>query len=224
MSDAIKALVSAQKAMGAVLKNATNPHLKAKYADLGAVLDACQPALHGNGFAIMQPCGKDDHGAYVETVLAHESGETFRSRVYLVVGKQDMQGVGSAITYARRYGLLGMAGLAPEDDDGEGTKAQPKQSRPSDPPKPAEQPKPADTPKQEQRDPVRIAQWIIDGVAKIEGVAALDAFKATGTKVAQAWDWLAENSEAEAQRVSKAVADRYAALKAADLGGDSLPY
>ena len=130
MSDAIKALVKAQKAMGAVLKNASNPHLKSKYADLGSVLDACQSALHDNGFAIMQPCGKDQEGAFVETVLAHESGESFASRVYLVIGKQDMQGVGSAITYARRYGLLGMAGLAPEDDDGEATKAPKSEPKP----------------------------------------------------------------------------------------------
>ncbi len=131
MSDAIKALVKAQKEMGAVIKNASNPHLKSKYADLGSVLEACQTALHSNGFAIVQPCGKDDHGAYVETVLAHESGESFASRVYLVVGKQDMQGVGSAITYARRYGLLGMAGLAPEDDDGEATKAPKREAQPA---------------------------------------------------------------------------------------------
>ena len=129
MSDVIKALVKAQKEMGAVIKNTSNPHLKSKYADLGAVLDACQTALHDNGFAIMQPSGKDDHGAFVDTVLAHESGQSLSSRVYLVIGKQDMQGVGSAITYARRYGLLGMTGLAPEDDDGEGTKATAKQAR-----------------------------------------------------------------------------------------------
>ena len=130
MSDAIKALVKAQKAMGAVLKNASNPHLKSKYADLGSVLDACQAALHDNGFAIMQPCGKGQEGAFVETVLAHESEESFATRVFLQVGKQDMQGVGSAITYARRYGLLGMAGLAPEDDDGEATKAPKREATP----------------------------------------------------------------------------------------------
>ena len=128
MSDAIKALVKAQKEMGAVIKNTTNPHLKSKYADLGAVLDACQSALHGNGFAIMQPSGKDEFGQFVDTILAHESGEKLSSRVYLVIGKQDMQGVGSAITYARRYGLLGMTGLAPEDDDGEATKAPKRQA------------------------------------------------------------------------------------------------
>jgi hypothetical protein len=123
MTAAIKALAKAQTEMGKALKNASNPHLKSKYADLGSVMDACFSALHANGFAVMQPCGRDEHGQYVETILAHESGETFGSRVHLVIGKADMQGVGSAITYARRYGLLGMAGLAPEDDDGEAQKA-----------------------------------------------------------------------------------------------------
>tara|TARA_R110000782_G_scaffold218427_1_gene305805 strand:- start:26344 stop:26916 length:573 start_codon:yes stop_codon:yes gene_type:complete len=122
MSDAIKALCKAQKEMGAVVKNAKNPHLKSKYADLGSVMEACFDALHANGFAVMQPGGQDDFGPFVETVFAHETGELFRSKVYLVISKNDMQGVGSAWTYARRYGLLGMAGLAPEDDDGEATK------------------------------------------------------------------------------------------------------
>lgn len=127
MSDAIKALAKAQTEMGKATKNAKNPHLKSNYADLGSVMEACFDALHANGFAIMQPCGADERGQYVETVLAHASGDTFTSRVHLVVSKNDMQGVGSAITYARRYGLLGMAGLAPEDDDGEATKAAPRQ-------------------------------------------------------------------------------------------------
>lgn len=124
MENAIKALAKAQTEMGKALKNASNPHLKSKYADLGAVMEACFSALHANGFAVLQPCGGDDRGQYVETILAHESGHLFTSRVYLVLAKQDMQGVGSAITYARRYGLLGMAGLAPEDDDGEAAKVQ----------------------------------------------------------------------------------------------------
>ena len=134
MSDAIKALCKAQMEMGAVVKNAKNPHLKAKYADLGSVMAACFPALHSNGFAIMQPGGHDETGPYVSTVFAHESGEVFTSKVYLVIGKNDMQGVGSAWTYARRYGLLGMAGLAPEDDDGEGTKKPPQDKQASKPP------------------------------------------------------------------------------------------
>jgi hypothetical protein len=127
---AIEALVKAQQEMGAVLKNAKNPHLKSKYADLGSVIDATFPALHANGFAVMQPAGMDDMGQFVETHFCHISGKTFSSRIYLVIGKNDMQGVGSAHTYARRYGLLAMAGVAPEDDDGEATKAPKRQDAP----------------------------------------------------------------------------------------------
>lgn len=163
MSDAIKALVKAQKEMGTVIKNTANPHLKSKYADLGAVLDACQSALHNNGFAIMQPSGKDEHGAFVDTVLAHESGEKLSSRVYLVIGKNDMQGVGSAITYARRYGLLGMTGLAPEDDDGEATKS------PKVYPRQQAQQEPADAPTLEE---IQTAKANAAAIADLPALAA----------------------------------------------------
>lgn len=115
---AIKAFVKAQKEMGPALKDRANPAFKTKYADLGSVQEACFPSLHANGFAVMQPSGFDDHGEFVETVFLHESGHQFSTRVYLKIGKQDMQGWGSAQTYARRYGLMGLAGIAPEDDDG----------------------------------------------------------------------------------------------------------
>ncbi len=116
---AIKALNKAQKEMGKALKNATNPHFRSSYADLKSVVEAAMPAFLANGFAVTQPNGADDFlGDYVETILMHDSGFSFKSKVYLRLGKQDMQGYGSATTYARRYGLLGMAGIAPEDDDG----------------------------------------------------------------------------------------------------------
>ena len=134
MKAAYAALAKAQTEMGKALKTAVNPHLRSKYADLGAVMDACFEALHNNGFAIFQPCGSDDRGQYVATILAHESGEMLESRVHLIIGKNDMQGLGSAITYARRYGLLGMAGIAPEDDDGEAAK--PKRPQNEDKPLP----------------------------------------------------------------------------------------
>ena len=112
------ALNKAQKEMGKALKNATNPHFRSSYADLKSVVEAAMPAFLANGFAVTQPNGADDLGDYVETILMHDSGFSFKSKVYLRLGKQDMQGYGSATTYARRYGLLGMAGIAPEDDDG----------------------------------------------------------------------------------------------------------
>ena len=112
------ALASAQSQMGKALKDANNPHFKSKYADLSSVTSACMPALNANGIAVIQPFVDDETGRYVKTVLIHESGETLECRVPLIVQKNDMQGFGSAATYARRYGLMAMAGIAPEDDDG----------------------------------------------------------------------------------------------------------
>ena len=113
------ALAAAQGEMGKALKDTSNPHFKSKYADLASVCDACMPALSKHGIAVLQPAFDDDTGRYVKTILVHgDSGETAECRVPLIVAKNDMQGYGSAVTYARRYGLMGMAGIAPEDDDG----------------------------------------------------------------------------------------------------------
>jgi hypothetical protein len=113
------ALARAQMNMGKALKQSANPAFRSKYADLGNVMDACLPALNEAGIALIQPTGEDDHGRFVETILIHgESGESLSCRVPLIVAKNDMQGYGSAVTYARRYGLMAMAGIAPEDDDG----------------------------------------------------------------------------------------------------------
>jgi len=117
-TDAIKDLIKAQKQCAPLIKNAINPHFRNKYADLGAVLESSMDAFHSNNFAILQANGCDDYGPFVSTTLRHASGEIFESKVYLTLAKQDMQGLGSAITYARRYGMLGMAGLSAEDDDG----------------------------------------------------------------------------------------------------------
>lgn len=129
------ALAAAQGEMGKALKESNNPHFRSKYADLGNVMDACMPALSKNGIALIQPTGEDETGRYVETVLLHTSGESLRCRVPLIVQKNDMQGYGSAVTYARRYGLMAMAGIAPEDDDGNAAA--------KSPPTPRQQSKPA---------------------------------------------------------------------------------
>ena len=122
------ALAAAQAEMGKALKDSTNPAFKSKYADLGSVMDACMPALNKHGIAVLQPLVDDEHGRYVQTVFVHgTTGETTQCRVPLIVAKNDMQGYGSAVTYARRYGLMAMAGIAPEDDDGNAAaKAAPK--------------------------------------------------------------------------------------------------
>lgn len=133
MKSIAAALAKAQANMGKALKQANNPHFKSKYADLGSVMDACLPSLNEAGIAVIQPTGENEHGRYVETILIHgESGESLACRVPLIVAKNDMQGYGSAVTYGRRYGLMAMAGIAPEDDDGNAAaKAAPKVEPPA---------------------------------------------------------------------------------------------
>lgn len=112
------ALAAAQKEMGKALKSANNPHFRSKYADLGTVMDACLGALNNNEIAVIQPMIENEFGRYVETVFLHSSGQQLECKIPLLVSKEDMQGLGSAMTYARRYGLMALAGIAPEDDDG----------------------------------------------------------------------------------------------------------
>ena len=131
------ALSAAQAEMGSAPKSANNPHFKSKYADLDSVMDACRPALNRHGIAVIQPPIDDESGRYVETRLLHSSGESLSCRVPLIVQKNDMQGYGSAVTYARRYGLMCMAGIAPDDDDGNAAVAAAPRQKSKPEPKPA---------------------------------------------------------------------------------------
>lgn len=114
------ALLKAQSLMGAAVKGAKNPFFKSTYADLGAVLEACKELLNSNGVVILQPHSRDEFGTFVETILMHESGEFISSQTPVIFAKEgDPQAQGSAITYARRYGLQSLLSMPAEDDDGE---------------------------------------------------------------------------------------------------------
>lgn len=116
-----KAIVSAQKEMEPLIKNAENPFFKSKYADLKACYQACASTLSDAGIAVVQGAGGADNGGVViySSFIHSDSGEWMRSSLTLYPKKdKDPQAVGSAITYGRRYLLCAMAGLAPEDDDG----------------------------------------------------------------------------------------------------------
>ncbi len=115
-ADFVTAFVKAQAEMTAVVKGNVNPAFKSKYADLASVIDAVLPALNKHGIGLMQNPAFDGEVVTVETVLIHPSG-SMASSLSMRPSKQDPQGVGSAITYARRYALLSMCGVAPEDDD-----------------------------------------------------------------------------------------------------------
>ena len=111
------ALAKAQGQIQGAKKDSTNPHFKSDYADLASVWDACRQALSGNGLSVAQSAENSEHGYGVTTLLMHSSGQWLRGTLYLKPMKDDPQGAGSALTYARRYALSSMIGIAPEDDD-----------------------------------------------------------------------------------------------------------
>lgn len=115
------ALLRAQRKTGAATKDAKNPFFRSNYATLSAVMEACKEHLNAEGISVLQPVMSDVSGQYVETILLHESGEFLTSQMRLILGKEDMQAYGSAVSYARRYGLQSMVFIPAEDDDGEAT-------------------------------------------------------------------------------------------------------
>ena len=121
------ALVKAQSAMGGAKKDSTNPHFKTAYADLASVWDACRAPLANAGLSIVQLVSSDPTRAIIETILAHSSGEWVSSTLAVPLTKADAQGLGSAITYGRRYALAAIVGVCPADDDGEAAVARPTQ-------------------------------------------------------------------------------------------------
>lgn len=119
MKNIAAALVKAQKNFGPALKTSSNPHFRSKYADLSACVEAVIDGLNAAGIMLMQQCHECADGVIVETVFVHESGETMSAgKLHVPASKQDPQGYGSALTYARRYSLMAACGIAPEDDDG----------------------------------------------------------------------------------------------------------
>jgi uncharacterized membrane protein YgcG len=98
--------------------NKTNPHFRSRYADLAAVRDAIYPIFTKHGLSIIQaPTADGFLGFCLETRIMHESGEELIFYFPLPSDVNKMQAVGSAISYARRYTLSALAGIASEEDD-----------------------------------------------------------------------------------------------------------
>lgn len=128
------ALAKAQGEIKGAVKNEDNPFFKSKYADLSQVMDACREPFSKNGIAYTQLVNVDDSGVIVlETLLMHSSGEWIASKYPILPVKNDPQGVGSAITYARRYSLSAIAGIPQVDDDAEGAMNRPQNVKPVKP-------------------------------------------------------------------------------------------
>jgi hypothetical protein len=181
------AFIAAKKAFGPALKAKNNPAFKgSKYADLAACLEAVDDALLEHGIALYQETSLDDTGVTIETCFLHESGELIRGgKLHVPASKQDPQGYGSALSYARRYSLMAACGIAAEDDDGNAA------CRPS-------------APRLSKPAPVDIEPWIAKMLAATSSKEL--------NKVAQeAWD--ATQDERITTEHSRILAERKAAAK-----------
>lgn len=113
------ALALAQKEIEGASKDRENPHFRSRYADLASCWDACREPLTKNGLSVVQLPKADGAVITVTTMLIHKSGEFIAESLSITAMDAKPQSVGSALTYARRYGLSAVVGIAPEDDDAE---------------------------------------------------------------------------------------------------------
>lgn len=127
------ALAIAQGNIDNVKKDRVNPHFKSNYATLGSVWDTIRDELSKNGLSVIQlPCPSKDGHVGLRTILLHKSGQFIEETCHMPLkNASNPQDVGSALTYARRYALMALVGIAPEDDDGNAAKGgrQDKQDR-----------------------------------------------------------------------------------------------
>jgi len=112
------ALADAQAEIENAAKDGANPHFRSKYASMEAVVYACKATLPKQGLSYVQFPGMAGEYVTVTTRLMHKSGEWIEGPLPMPVGKRVAHGVGSAISYARRYSLMAVVGIAAEDDDG----------------------------------------------------------------------------------------------------------
>lgn len=171
INELAKALGKFQSEISGAKKGSENPFFKSKYANLEEVISCAKEALMGNGLSVSQFPITEERSAGVETILMHTSGQWISGKCLLACAKVDPQGMGSAITYARRYAYQSILGIPAEDDDGNNV-SQPVQEKPKDKQKPA--PK-TDKQKSEEIDTL---SWI-DAISK---AGTLDELKTIFTR------------------------------------------
>lgn len=141
INEIVSALAKAQGEMKPAVFNRVNPHFRNRYADFTSCMEAVRDPLSKNGLAISQMPSTTPDGKFVlVTLLAHGSGQWMAGEFPLISTKQDSQGIGSAMTYAKRYSLCGMLGVVADeevdasDDDGEAASGRGQPVRQSPPP------------------------------------------------------------------------------------------
>lgn len=118
--DLLLALTKAQKEIRPPVKDKLNPRFKSRYASLDAIYDACRLPLANHGLTLSHSVEDTSGKFFLRTTLSHISGQTLENAFPLFIEQQNSQGLGSALTYGRRYAICSLLALpADEDDDGE---------------------------------------------------------------------------------------------------------
>lgn len=120
----LKDLIKVQKELEVVKKSSRNPFFESNYADLNAHLEAAIPVLNANGFVLTQSTTVIQDSVkgsvnLVVTKISHAKSGLAEEAALAVPLTDDMQKLGAAVTYARRYALSSMLAMQAEDDDGE---------------------------------------------------------------------------------------------------------
>lgn len=129
-----EALAKAQAEFGIAVFDSKNPHFKNEFASLRSIDDATKKQLTKVGICVTHMIYTDDSGAHrLFTMLGHSSGEYISSDMKLLLSKPDMQGLGSATTYGKRYTKSAAVGVVSDaDDDGEAAVGRGQQSESRD--------------------------------------------------------------------------------------------
>jgi hypothetical protein len=190
-----KALAAFQGEVENATKGSTNPAYKSRYADLAEILNTIREPLSKYGLSLVQIPSYENGIASLETMLLHESGEFICGLCSAPVSKQDAQGVGSAITYLRRYCAAAFCGIAQEDDDGNGAvgNAHAGQSQKAAPPKAA-------PPKADPKPP---AQGAVDPAAEADRAKLAAEYRTEKGKARERLLVLLKGDEAEADKTLK---------------------
>jgi len=177
-----KALAAAQGAIKGAAKDAENPAFKrgnsnTKYADLTAVWAACRDALAKNEIAVIQVPRYDDNRLILHTTLAHSSGEQISGTFPVIPVQNTPQGLGSALTYARRYSLASMVGVAPEGEDDDGNAGSQGATVDKSPPKQVAQ-KSALPPEPAPAVKAAVTKWVDEQIKVLGDITTMDGLLA----------------------------------------------
>ncbi len=163
------AMVAALSELTNLTKDKTNPHFKSKFTSLDAILDSSRPVLARHGLALSQEPLFEGGMAGVVTRILHVGGECRESKLLLPLRDQTAQGVGSCLTYSRRYSAAAVLGIASdEDEDGHAASSPPRQ-RPTTAPSPFR--------RVETREEVKAAEVGVQATKKVTSPSSAGAVK-----------------------------------------------